>query len=210
MRKLVQTFLSPADRERVVAAVRAAEARTAVEIVPMVVGASDTYPKAELACAVTCGLVAGLACTLAAGSRSMWLYLLFFGLFSLAAFEAAKRLPALKRIFVSPERARHETRQAAEAAFHTHGLACTAGRHAVLLYVSVFEHLVFILPDAGLAGKLAPSTLAAATDALAAGIRRGRQAEALSEAVATLAEALTPLYPPLPDQANALKDLILL
>lgn len=210
MRKLVQTFLSQADRKRVVAAVRAAEARTAAEIVPMVVGASDTYPKAELACAVTCGLVAGVVCTLAAGSRSMWLFLLFFGLFSLAAFEAAKRLPALKRLFVSPERARHETLQAAEAAFYAHGLACSSGHGAVLVYVSVFEHLVFILPDAGLAGTLDPAALAAATEALTAGIRQGRQATALAEAVTTLADVLAPLYPPIPDKANTLKDLILL
>lgn len=210
MRKLVSAFLSPADREMVVAAVRAAEARTSAEIMPMVIGMSDTYPKAELACAVTCGLLAGVVGTLAMGSRNMWLFLLFFGIFSLIAFEAAKRLPGLKRAFVSSERARHETRQAAEAAFYAHGLACTSGRNAVLVYVSVFEHLVFILPDAGLAGRLDPKILAAATEALTEGIRKGRPAVALAATVATLADVLAPLYPPAPGEANTLADLILL
>lgn len=210
MRKLLDAFLSPADREAVVAAVRAAEARTSAEIVPMVVGASDTYPKAELACAVTIGLLAGVLCNLVFGARGMWLFLMFFGLFSLAGFEAAKRLPRLKRLFISPERARHETLVAAQAAFYAQGLTRTREQNAVLVYVSVFERLVFILPDPSLAGKLDQGTLDAATAALTAGIGQGRQATALAATITSLADALAPLYPPRPDDANELKDLILL
>ncbi|MEL7638824.1 MAG: hypothetical protein AAGU21_04185 [Solidesulfovibrio sp.] len=210
MRRLAQAFFSPDEQKRILEAVRAAEAQTAAEIVPMVVGASDSYPKAELACALTVGLVAGVVLSLLGGTRGMWLFLVYFGLFTLAGFQAAKRLPALKRPFVSPERARHETLQAAQAAFYVHGLAETRERNALLVYISVFERLVFLLPDSGLARKLDRSVLDTAAAALSDGIRQGRQAEALAETVARLAAALAPLYPPRDNEANELKDLILL
>jgi len=208
--KMIEAFLSPADREAVAAAVRAAEARTSAEIVPMVVGASDSYPKAELACAVAVGLAAGIVLTMACASRNMWLFLLFFSLFALAAFEAAKRLPRLKRLFLSRQRARHETRQAAQAAFYAHGLTGTRQRNAVLVYISVFEQLVFLLPDTGLAGSLGRPALDALAADLGRGIARGRQREALLACIDALAGLLAPHFPPRPDDANEIKDLILI
>jgi putative membrane protein len=210
MGKLVDAFLPPADREAVVAAVVAAEARTSAEIVPMVVEASDDYPKAELACAVATGLCAGLVLCLAFGTRNLWLFLLFYGLFALAGFEAAKRSPAVKRLFVSRTRVLAETRQAAQAAFFTHGLTETRQRNAVLVYISVFERLVFIEPDRRLAGILDPAALDAATAALTQGIAQSRQGQAIIQCVNTLADLLAPHFPPAPADTDEVKNLILL
>ncbi len=210
MREIVNAFLSRTDREAVVAAVRAAEARTSAEIVPMVVGWSDSYPKADLACAMAVGLVAGVVATTACGNDNMWFFLIFYGLFCLAGFEAAKRLPRLKRLFVSRERALHETRQAARAAFLVHGLTHTRERSALLVYVSVFERLVILQPDTGLAGKLDQAALDAAAAALTAGIADGRQGEALVACIGRLAELLAPHFPSRDDDANELADIILL
>jgi putative membrane protein len=210
MRKLLNAFLSPDDQKKIVAAVRAAEASTSAEIVPMVVGASDSYPKAELACAVAVGLVVGVLGNLAFGGQGMWLFLLFFSVFSLAAFEAAKRTPGLKRLFVSRERALHETKQAAQAAFFTHGLTKTRERNAVLVYVSVFEHLVFIQPDTGLAGTLDQRSLDALAAVLTEGIGQGKQAAALVSTIEKLAAILAPHFPPREGDTNELKDLILI
>ncbi|EFL52078.1 protein of unknown function DUF477 [Solidesulfovibrio fructosivorans JJ]] len=210
MRHLVNAFLSADDRKKVVAAVRAAETTTSAEIVPMVVGASDSYPKAELACGLAVGLVGGVLCALVFGTRGMWLFLLYFGLFALAGFHLAKRLPSLKRLFVSKPRARHETLVAAQAAFYAQGLCATQERNALLIYISVFERLVFVLPDSGLAGRIDSQTLEAGAAALSAGIRQGRPREALTAVIGDLAKALAALYPPRPGDANTLKDLILL
>lgn len=210
MRRLVNAFLSTADRENVVAAVRAAEAATSAEIVPMVVGASDSYPKADLACGLAIGLLGGIFCSLVLGTRGMWLFLLYFGLFTLAGFQAAKRFPRLKRLFVSKARARHETLVAAQAAFYAQNLTTTRERNALLLYISVFERLVFLLPDSGLAGRLDPRILDAVTASLTTGIREGRQCQALTAAIGELATTLAALHPARPGDANMLKDLILL
>jgi putative membrane protein len=209
MQRLLDAFLSSADRRKVVAAVRAAETRTSAEIVPMVIGASDSYPKADLACAVAVGLTAGVLLNLALGGRGMWLFLIVFGIASLAAFEAAKRLPGLKRLFVSRDRALHETRQASQAAFFTHGLTKTRQRNAVLIYVSIFERLVFIQTDIGLTGKLDQASLDAATAVLTAGIRQGRPAAALVSTIEALAGQLAPHFPPREDDTNEIKDLII-
>ena len=210
MRKVLNAFLSPDDRKKIVAAVRAAEASTSAEIVPMVVGASDSYPKAELACSMAVGLTAGLLLCLAFGTRNLWFFLLFFGIFALVAFEVAKRAPAVRRLFVSRERALLETKQAAQAAFFTHGLTETKARNAVLIYVSVFERLVFLQPDVGLAGKLDARALDAATAALTAGIAQGRQAAALADCIDALADRLAPHFPPTADNPDEIKNLILI
>lgn len=209
MRKLATQFLAEADRNAIRDAVRAAEAKTSAEIVPMIVGASDSYPKAQLACAVTVGLVCAVLACLAGGTRNMWVFLAFFGVFALLGFQAAGRLPALVRPFVSPARADHETLQAAQAAFYSQGLTRTRERNALLVYVSVFERLVFLLPDTGLAGKIDARELDATAEALSAGIRGGRPAEAIAAAVARLAQALAAAFPPREDDVNEIKDLIL-
>ena len=209
MRRLVAQFLTEADRNAIRDAVRAAEAQTSAEIVPMIVGASDSYPKAQLACAVTVGLVCAVLACLVCGTRNMWAFLAFFGVFALLGFQAAKRLPALMRPFVSPARASHETLQAAQAAFFSQGLTQTRERNALLVYVSVFERLVFLLPDTGLAGKIDARELDAAATALSAGIRKGRPAEAIAAAVACLAHSLAAAFPPRTDDVNEIKDLIL-
>ncbi|EKO40163.1 MAG: putative membrane protein [Solidesulfovibrio magneticus str. Maddingley MBC34] len=210
MSKLVSAFFSPADREAIVAAVAVAEARTSAELVPMVVEASDDYPKAGLACAVVVGLCAGLMLCLAFGTRNFWLFLLFGGLFALAGFEAARRCPDVKRLFVSKARRLAETRQAAQAAFFTHGLTETKHRNAVLVYISIFERLVFIQPDKGLAGRLDAAALDAATAAFSRGIAAGRQKEALIACLDTLADLLAPLFPPDEADTNEIKNLILI
>ena len=210
MSKLVNAFFSPADREAIVAAVAGAEARTSAEIVPMVVEASDDYPKAELACAVVVGLCAGLVLCLAFGTRNLWLFLLFGGVFALAGSGAAKRCPDVKRLFVSKARRLAETRQAAQAAFFTHGLTETKHRNAVLVYISVFERLVFIQPDKGLVGRLDAAALDAATAALTQGIAAGRQKEALIACLDALAGLLAPLFPPDAADTDEIKNLILI
>lgn len=210
MGKLVSAFFSPADREAIVAAVAAAESRTSAEIVPMVVEASDDYPKAELACAVAMGLCAGLVLCLAFGTRNLWLFLLFSGVFALAGFETAKRCPDVKRLFVSKARRLAETKQAAQAAFFTHGLTETKQRNAVLVYISVFERLVFIQPDKGLVGRLDAAALDAAAVALTRGIAAGRQKEALLACLDTLAGLLAPHFPPSPGDTDEIKNLILI
>jgi len=210
MSKLVNAFFSPADREAIVAAVAVAESRTSAEIVPMVVEASDDYPKAGLACAVVVGLCAGLVLCLAFGTRNLWLFLLFGGLFALAGFEAAKRCPDLKRLFVSKTRRLAETKQAAQAAFFNHGLTETKHRNAVLVYISVFERLVFIQPDKGLVGLLDAAALDAATAALTQGIAAGRQTEALVACLNTLADQLAPHFPPDDADTDEIKNLIII
>ncbi len=209
MKRLAHRFLSRDGQARILEAVRAAEARTSAEIVPMVVGASDSYPKAELACAMAVGLLGAVFLCLLAGTRDMWLFLAFFGLFSLAGFQAASRLPALKRPFVSPGRARHETLQAAQAAFHVHGLADTRERNALLVYVSVFEGLVFLLPDTGLAAGVDARKLDAVAASLSEDIRRADPDKALAQAVSRLGDLLAPAFPPREGDANQVKDLIL-
>ena len=87
---------------------------------------------------------------------------------------------------------------------------CTYIWPVMLIYVSVFERLVFLQPDVGLAGKLDARALDAATAALTAGIAQGRQAAALADCIDALADRLAPHFPPTADNPDEIKNLILI
>ena len=80
----------------------------------------------------------------------------------------------------------------------------------MLIYISVFERLVFIQPDKGLVGLLDSAALDAATAALTQGIAAGRQKEALIACLNALADLLAPHFPPDDTDTDDIKNLIII
>jgi putative membrane protein len=56
----------------------------------------------------------------------------------------------VRRLLVLPARKIGAVRQAARGAFFDHRVSRTHGRTGILLYVSVFERRVEVVPDAGI------------------------------------------------------------
>jgi putative membrane protein len=71
----------------------------------------------------------------------------------------------------------------AAAAFLEAEVFATRDRTGVLIFLALFEHRVVVLADSGIAARVEPGAWKGISDRLAAGIREGRAAAALIEAI---------------------------
>lgn len=155
--------LSEQDKARISEAVRAAEARTSAEIVPLLVARSGWYRDAQhraglaLALIVLAGLLMGEGFWVSwAWEKAQAAWLLFATLVAYAAGSWVGTFTPIIRAVTSAERLRAKVQLRAERAFAQHSVARTRQRTAVLLVVSLLERHVFVLPDQGIVG-IAPA-----------------------------------------------------
>ena len=201
-------FFSAEERQRIEAAVRAAEARTSGEIVPLVVDAAHTYPRAEihggglLALAIAANLVWWLY------DGSLWIFLVIF----LAGYWPCRLLlrfcPPLLRLLIHPAEIALEVAECAKAEFLDHNLHTTRDGTGILILICLFERRVQVLADHGIHGAVTPETWQQVADLVTNGIRQGRAADALCEAVACCGDLLAEKFPPRGDDTDELPNLI--
>lgn len=208
----VDRFLRAEDLAAIEAAVREAEAASGGEIVPYVVDASDAYPGA----AWTAAALGALALPLLAaavvwrlepwGGRLLWMTLPPFAGAALGWLAAALVEP-LRRALVPPPVAEHRVEQRAAAAFLAEEVFLTRDRTGVLLFVSLFEHRVVVLADAGIHQRVAAGAWEEVVAEAVAGLRAGRQGEAIAAAVRRIGDLLAEhRVPRRPDDADELAD----
>lgn len=182
-------LFTDADRARIQHAVEEAELRTAGEIVPFVVDASDDYEEAEWRFGALCGgavlslLAAAYALTT---SWSPW-NLLESLVGILIAFGAGMLLvrfvPGLKRVFAGSEIMEHRAGLRAWQAFVAEEVFRTRERTGILLFVSLLEHKVIVLGDSGINGRVERSHWESVVEKIVAGLRDGRPTDGLLAAI---------------------------
>ena len=156
MKDLARQFLSDEDRRKIEAAVREAEKKTSGEIVPMVVSASYHYPVADIIGGFAFAFPVALALTYLLGQsfwiggQNLWLFLGMLTVLFAAFHTLVKHWPGLKRFFISGREIDEEVEEAAITAFYREGLHRTRDETGVLVFISVFEHRVWVLADRGI------------------------------------------------------------
>ncbi len=214
MRDPVKTFLKKAEWEQIESCVRQAERTTRGEIVVMVAPSSHHYPVADLRGAATLAIPAAvvLARTVGplvwAGPHDLWIFLgIFVPLFFLCRL-VVMRLPRLKRLFVSEKEMGHEVREAATIQFFLKGLFRTQEETGVLIYLSVFEGNVWVLGDRGVDAAVPSGFWQGVVDEVVAGVKNGRPAAAICDAVGRIRGVLTEKFPAAASDTNELPNLI--
>jgi putative membrane protein len=193
--------LSEADHERVSAAVGAAEAHSAGEIVTIVTDRSDGYTDVALAWAVLAAMTAltvlsiwpghylGLYDRLLGDWGSEWTHR---GVLALATAFAVSKFSGVMLIqlwqplkfWLIPGIVKAaRVRARAVTCFKVGAERRTHGRTGILIYVSVREHRAEIVADAAIAAKVSPEVWGEAMAAMLGHIRAGRLAEGLVAAV---------------------------
>ena len=214
MKDLARHFLSDEDRRKIDAVVKEAEAKTSGEIVCMVVSASYHYPMADVIGAVFFALPIALALTYLAGiafwigGQNLWLFLGLFAVFFLIFHTVVGQWPGLKRLFISDRETAEEVEEAAFTAFYREGMHRTRDETGVLVFVSVFEHRVWVLADRGINAKVKEGQWKEPVRIIVEGIRQGRQAEAICEAVEKIGDILGAHFPVKPGDTDELRSLI--
>ncbi len=187
-------FFPPQAQRQVEEAVRAAEARSTGQIVPVVVARSGRYPEARWIAAVAVGALATLVVDLAFPGltvRELPFLQLAGGILGalLGGWEPVERLLAGRREMEQAARAR------AEQAFLQHGLHRTAQGTGVLVFASLREHQAVVMGDAGIHARMGDAEWRRAVDALVAGIRAGTPAEGFVAAIGVVGDRLTEHFP---------------
>jgi len=156
--------LSEQDKARISEAVRAAEAHTSAEIVPMLVARSGLYRDAQHRAGLALALVVLTSLLTGEGFWASWrwqtveaAWLLLAVMLSYAIGSWIGKVPSVIRAVTSSERLRRKVQLRAEQAFAQHSLSRTRQRTGVLLMVSILERHVYVLPDSGIGPGIAPA-----------------------------------------------------
>ncbi len=209
MKDLVEKFLSEEDKSAIEARVREAEKRTAGEIVVMVVSSSHHYPLANILGGMLFSVVAGVSAALITGLDNMWHFLGFFVLLFALSNEIIKRSFFLKRLFVSDSDMEEEVEEAAIGSFYKKEVHDTRDHTGILIYVSLFEHRVWVLGDKGINRKVETMVWQEITDMITAGIREKTQVFAICKAVDRCGDILEKAFPAGSDNSNELDDSVI-
>ena len=214
MKNLARKLLSENEKEQVNAAIQAAEKTTSGEIVCMIVSESYHYPMAAVIGAAVLALPLSLLAAYFAGgwlwlgTHNMWLFLGFFTVWFTLLYLVVKHSAGLKRIFTSRREMEEEVEEAAVTHFFQRGLHRTRDCTGILLFISVFEHKVWVLADQGINAQVPEGHWDALVARLTEGLRRNQAAVAICRAINTIGEDLRHHFPVKPDDTDELPNLI--
>jgi putative membrane protein len=203
-------LLDPADRLRVERAVLEAEQNTAGEIVVAVVGSCAEYGSAGWRLGAAMALLGFLAAevfTTETGPGT----LLGAQAAGLALGHLLARIQTVRRSLVSDRCMQECAERRAWSAFAQNGLARTAERTGILIFVALFEHRVIVLGDEGVDRVLDPGeSWEEVVDLLLAGVRERRITEGILAAVRRCGEILQAHLPAPPKPVNQLPTALIL
>lgn len=219
---MARFVLTPADRDRVTAAVAEAERGTDGEIVTIVAASSDRYQDVPLHYAVLAMLLAVALATLDLdwlnwgsseweapdpGQAVLWLLVVQAVLF-LAVRYAVAWTP-LKLALTPRATKRRRVRRRAVQFFKVGAERRTQARVGILLYLSTDERMAELIADEAIVGAVPPERWGDAMAALISAVRDGRSGDGMVAAVATIGAILSESFPKTADDVNELPDRVI-
>jgi len=201
---------------RVREAVAAAEQQTAGEIVPVIVPRSGTYPETVwkgavllmlpvLVVALTFDYIYdGWGLTLL---HTGWGVALLTALAGVVGGLLGAYVAPVQRWLVGEVRMAEQVHLRALQAFVEEEVFNTRDRTGILIFVSLFEHWVEVIGDAGINQRVGPDAWAEVVDRIRKGIREGRPVDGLVAAIEQCGQLLAAHGVELrPDDTNELAD----
>ena len=224
MARVLPTMLSDADHARVSAAVAAAEAHSAGEIVTILTDRSDGYSDVALAWAALAAFTAltvlsiapdftmGLYDRLVADWGHEWTprqilaLAAAVGIVKFLAVLAIQLWQPLKFWLVLPGIKAARVRARAVTCFKVGAERRTHGRTGILIYLSMREHRAEIVADAAIAGLVAPEVWGEAMAAMLVELKQGKVADGMIAAVERVGAVLAQHFPRHENDVNELPD----
>jgi putative membrane protein len=190
-------FLSDAEANSIDAQIGRLESRTGVQVVTAVVGKSDTYAELPWKAFALGAALGGFAVVLADAARPQWVTahtVLICATTILGAAAASALLavfvPPFARLFLRPARRDLEVRQHAQSLFLMRELFRAHDRRGVLVFISLFERQIDILPDTGFHGLMAEADWTSVTMRMAPLLRDARPFQALEQGLTAIEDVL--------------------
>ena len=219
--------LTAEDRQKISAAIAAAEAKSSGEIVAVTTPISDAYHDVALHWALV-PLFAVLAWAAWAPTALVWWYDFLFGgwqpdptmsqlLTLLMFFAALKFTVALLirkwmplRLALTPPATKHRrVRRRAITVFKAAAERRTAGRTGILIYLSIAERRAEIVADEAILKVTDDHTWGEAMTALIEGVRDGRPADGIVAAIERVGVVLADKFPRSAGDTNEIPDALI-
>lgn len=205
---MVAEFLSPAERERIAAAITAAETQTSGEIVVVIAGEARWSMRDALLAAALAALVLPLVLWLPNLVRdAAIIYLAQLGLL-VALFPVLFWTPLGRWLRALGWRRTHAERRARRQ-FIALGLHRTRERTGLMIFLIPGEHHVQVVADEGISTKVPQQAWDGIVADLVQTIRQGRAADGIVAAVTACGVLLARHFPRSADDRNELPDRVL-
>lgn len=195
-------LIDDAGRQRIEAAVHAAEAETSGEIVVVVERVSGEHAAAPwrfsvlLAAAVLLGM--GLVTP-----ETTALELFAGQVLAVLTAHGLCRIDSIRRAFILEDELERSARLAAFRAFTEQGIRRTKDRTGILIYVTLLEHRVVVLGDEAIDRALGPDeSWEDVVSLVLGGVRDGRATDGIVKAVQRCGEMLAHPLPASDDDSN--------
>lgn len=193
-------MISDNDRARIAQAIRAAESRTSGEVFCVLAQRASSYALVPFAWAAVLGLIVPWPLIYLTTWPASVIYVL-----QLIAVVAATGLlwrPALRFRLVSRRTKNERAHATAMQQFWDQRLQKTEGRTGVLIFAALAERYVEIVPDAGIAQKVAPEAWQNAAAALTSAVKDSRPGDGFVAAIEQCGAILAEHFPVIPDAVN--------
>jgi putative membrane protein len=200
--------LSSQGRQRISAAIRAAEAKTSGEIVCVLARRSADSTALPILMAALASLALPwflVALTVLPVQQILWLQLALF-----LCLAVLLCLPRVRIALLPPTTRRAIAYRVAMEQFMLRGVGRTQDRTGVLIFVSLAERYARIIADEGIAARVAQSAWQDAVDALVGHTRDGRIADGFVEAIGRCGDVLATHFPRAAADRDELPDRIYL
>jgi putative membrane protein len=197
--------LSDQDRDRIIEAVRQAEASTAGEIVVVIDRAAGAYRSAPLVLALALVLVLPwpfLRLTTWSAETIYAIQLVAAAVSVLVlSIKGRWRLKLVPRMLM-----RQRAHEAAQREFIARGLTATRERTGVLIYVAMAEHYAEVIADTGISDRVDAEIWRGILTTLVEHLRRGDIADGLVQATQAVGAVLAQHAPPRADDVDELPN----
>jgi putative membrane protein len=197
-------MISGADNERIVEAIRAAEAKTSGEIYCVVAHACGGYHLVPIAWAALLALAVPWPLIHFTRWPAGIIYFIQLAVFIMAAVLLS--LPIIRFRIVPKRRLHRRAHIVAMQQFLAQGIHLTEQRTGVLIFASVAERYAEIVADSGINAKVTPETWTGAIAAMVSAIKQGRPADGFVAAIELCGAELARYFPPGQLNPNELPD----
>lgn len=207
--KRAENFFTEDEQARIKAAVQACEERTSGEVVPVIVDAAYDYPKTEIIGGGSFAVGLALFANWFYVGASHWVFPAALLVLYYPCLLLIRYFPGLKHALISPVEFNAEVREKALVTFVEHGIYRTRGGSGILILISLFEHRVFVLADAGINARVPLHTWDEIVATVTQGIVEKRACDALCQAISRCGDLLAHEFPRQDDDHNELPNLII-
>ncbi|MCX8022418.1 MAG: hypothetical protein N2745_06550 [Syntrophorhabdaceae bacterium] len=201
-----KNFFTEDEKKRIEKAIIEAESKTIGEIAIVMVDKSDDYLEGDFLGATLFSAIFSLVLTETVFHWAhpliedffhdpLWFFIPFAILFFYPIRLILRGVPQLKKPFVSKKRMLTAVKKTALISFYGKGLYKTKGQTGVLIFLSLFEHMVWVMADRGIYEKISQSKLNEIALSISKGIKEKRACDALCQAIFETGELLSRHFP---------------